>query len=172
MSNIVLATADDAEVLAPGSTDAATLSRAERKAADRAQRKAEKQHSRRLSGDSAVTLGMFPHLMSRAIGTTVMPRLDHIMGGMTEIVAETTAIVKVLEQKGILTQDEVDAERRIIEDDMKRMVEAAVTAAQNESKPHVNEQSPAFQEATEHAKGAPVKRLDEGRPSGIEVVGR
>jgi hypothetical protein len=169
MSEIILADAADAADL-NAETTVDGMSRAARRTLDRQAAKEAERFAR--SGNKAVTRRELPAAVIKVLESTVGHDIAGIYQSIAETAIETTAIIAVLAEKGILTQEEVDGQTTKIKENMQRLHEAAVNAARTQEQAPVNAQSPALLEATQHANGAQVQRLDESRPSGLIVVGR
>lgn len=175
MSQIILADAGDIEPTTAHSTPE-TLSRSQRRALEKAAAKQAKHNT------TAITHGEFPVKLARALQATMGPRFGELMEAIADVALETNALIEVLEEKGILTQADVNARRKTIMESMEAAQKAAQQEALNEADTSasaptpaaVNENSPAFQEATANAGGAKVQRLDEGgvTPSGLVIAGR
>lgn len=169
MSDIILATEADARELlniqASSSDNSKAMSRAARKAADKEERKDKKKER------TALTYRTAPKFIAVVVSKILGPDIARMSENIADVGLEVMALVEVLEAKGILSQSEIDAQRVVIQERMQKLHEASV-AAQNQTDAPVNESSPAFQEASKNAGGAQVRRLDEGRPSTIEIVTR
>lgn len=161
-SNLIIASAEAANALDTTDTSREGLSRAARKALEKEERKSQREM---VTAITPLTLPQYAvPLVAKVITRTVGPDIAALTTGMGDLAMEITAVIELLGEKGIMTQDEVDAKRITIEEKVQQLREAATAAQkQQEEAPAVNDQSPAFQESTQNANGAPVRRLDEGR---------